>query len=215
MHYWYYFMQWTEKRGTWLKKYQNETPTRHRRDSVTVRNLKARKVNTPLLSPIHQARHWSTDASVVVFNPLDKSSILCRRICCRCCILCYHIPPWIPLSLSYISWASRLVSAASAVVSNPLDASHITRPLPTTLSSLLIPRAHLTLPTPPLSLSIPWACTHTATSAVRYVHSDALYLILPQLTPPLLSPRTWATRRHTSASVVRDVQSYLLYILLP
>ena len=38
---------------------------------------------------------------------------------------------------------------------------------------------------PPLSSSIPWAHKHTGASSVGDVHSDALYLLLPQLTHPL------------------------------
>ena len=47
------------------------------------------------------------------------------------------------------------------------------------------------------------------------VHSDGLYLLLPQLTPPLSSSRPEATRKHTGASAVGDVHSYAFYLLLP
>ena len=80
------------KKGIWWKKYQNKTATRQRRDSVTVSNLKTRKINTPLSFPIHQDRRRSAAASVVVFYPLDASFILCQFIRCRFCSLCACIP---------------------------------------------------------------------------------------------------------------------------
>ena len=71
---------------------------------------------------------------------------------------------------------------------------------------------------PPSSLSIPWACKFTCASAVGEFHSDALYLMLPQLThllllsksqahiplptPLSLSPITQARHRDAAASVV-------------
>ena len=102
-----------------------------------------------------QARRLSHAASVVVFYPLDALSILCRRIRCRCCSIRSHLlPPKPPLS-SYIPQAHRLDPAASIFVSDPSDALHIPRPLPTPLLSLLSPRDRLTLTTLQLSLSIP------------------------------------------------------------
>ena len=77
------------------------------------------------------------------------------------------------------------------------------------------PRSCLTLPTSLLPSSIPWVCKHTGASAVGDVHSDALYLLLPQLTPLLSSARPRAAYKHTGASYVGDVHSDALYPLLP
>ena len=203
-----------QKKGIWWKQYHNETVTRQRQDSVTVRNLKARKINTPLSLPIHQACCLSDTAFVVVFNPLDASSILRRIIRCRCCYLCAHLPPLTPPSLSYITWACRLSPAASIIVSDSLDASRIPRPLPTSPSSLLSHLDRLTLLKPLSLLSTPSACKHTGASAVGDVHSDVLYFLFPQLTPPLLLPRPRTACKNTGASAVVDVHSYALYILL-
>ena len=101
-----------------MKKYQNETATRHRRYSATVSNLKASKINTPLFLPIHRACRRSAAASVVIVDP---SGLLSS-------------PP------------------AYVVVSNPLDASRIPRPLLTPMLLLLSTWARLNLPPPPLSL---------------------------------------------------------------
>ena len=84
------------------------------------------------------------------------------------------------------------------------------------LLSSLNPQACLTLPMPPLS--IPWARKRTDTSAVGDIHSDALYLLLPQLKPtlsaskprshlPLPTPLPWspitqARHRDAASSVV-------------
>ena len=68
-------------------------------------------------------------------------------------------------------------------------------PPPAPLSLLLIHRAHLLPPTPPLSPPIPWTFTHTANYAIIEVHLGVLYLLLTPLTPPflLLSPRDHLT----------------------
>ena len=156
----------------WWKQHQNKTATRHRQDSVTVSNLKASKINTMLSLTIHQACSWSSAASVIIFDPLDASSILHRRIRCRCCSLRSHLPPTMHLSSSYIPWDRRLAPAASVVVSNPTDALSIPRPLPTPPLSSLSPLACLTLPTPLPALTIPSARKHTGASAVRDLPSD-------------------------------------------
>ena len=184
-------MQWTGKKGIWWKQYQNETATRQRQDSVTVSKLKVRKINTPLLLPIHYTRHRSAAASVVVFDTLDALSILRRRICCPCCSLCNYLPPRTP-PLLYIHWVLRLTPTASVVVSDLSDASSIPHPLMTPPSSSLSPLARLTLPTPPSLLSIPYSRKNTCASIIRDLHSDALYLLLPQLTPLLSSSRSRA-----------------------
>ena len=44
---------------------------RHGRDSVTVSNAIASKINTLLSLPIHRARCQATAASAVVSDPLD------------------------------------------------------------------------------------------------------------------------------------------------
>ena len=152
-----------------------------------------------LLLPIHRACHKSAAASIVVFGPLDESSIFCRRIRWRCCSLCANLPPPKPPSSLYIHWACHIYPAASVVVSDPMEASHITRPLPMPPSSLLIPRSRLTLPMLPSPSSIPLACKHTGASSVGDVHSDALYLLIHQLTHMLLSSRSQAARKHTMA----------------
>ena len=81
------------------------------------------------------------------------------------------------------------ILSASVVVSNPLDVLSIPLPLMTHLLSLLSPQARLTLLTPPLLSSIPWACKRTAASAVGDVHLDALSLLIP--TPRRLRCRYW------------------------
>ena len=78
------------------EKYQNKTATRQRRDSATVSNLKAKKINTSLSLSIHQARRQSAAASVVFFDPLDALYILRRSILCCCCSLCGHLLPLTP-----------------------------------------------------------------------------------------------------------------------
>ena len=66
--------------------------------------------------------------------------------------------------------------------------------------SSLCPRVRLTVPPPPSSLSIiSWSRKHTGASAVGHIHSDGLYLLLPQLAPPLSSSRPRAARKHTLA----------------
>ena len=136
------------------KKKESDEKNRQRRDSVTISNPIASKVNTLLSLPIQRSCCRSASASVVVSNPLDASSILCRRLHCRCSSICYHLPLPTPPLLSYITWACRLATAAYVVVSNTLDALYIPCPLPTPLSSSLSSRARLTLPTPPSSLII-------------------------------------------------------------
>ena len=217
-----------------MKKYRNETATRQIQDSVTVSNLKASKINTPLSLPIHQVRRRSAAASVVVSDPLNTLSILRRRIRFHCCSLCAHLPPPAPMLSSYIPQDRRLSPAASGVVSNPLNASPIPCPLSTPPSQLLINLAHLTLPTPPPLSAMPSARKHTGTSAVGDVHSDVLYFMHPQLTsllslsiprdhislptPPLWSPFTKAYHFDASASVVIPEspipQTYCLFLVL-
>ena len=164
--------------------------------------------------PIHQARSQSSAASFVIFDPLDALSILRQLIRCRCCSIFAHIPLPTPLLLSDIPRSRRLSPAASVIVSNPSDASRIPRYLPTTLLLLLSLLSRLTLLTPLLLLSIPSACKHTGASAVRDVHSDAFYFLLPQLMPSLSSLRPWNDRKHTGASAIVDVHSDALYLLL-
>ena len=84
-----------EKRNL-MKKYQNEKATSV---GVTVSNLNAKKINTLLSLSIHQACRQSDAAFFVVFNPLDVSYILRRRIRCCCCSLHSHLPPSTPPSL--------------------------------------------------------------------------------------------------------------------
>ena len=48
-------------------------------------------------------------------------------------------------------------------------------------------RDYLNLPTPPVLPSIHWACKHTVASAIGDIHSDAMSLLIPHPTPPLLS----------------------------
>ena len=141
---------------------------------------------------IHRAHRRSTAASVVFSDPLDALYILRRRLRRRCCIIRAHLPPPSPPLSLYITQARCLAPAAFVVVSDPLDASCIPCPLPKSPSSSLIPRAHLTLPTSPSLLSIPWARKHTVASAVGDVHYDALLLLLPQPMSPLLSSISWA-----------------------
>ena len=107
-----------------------------------------------------------------------------------------------------------LLPTASVVVFNTSDASRIPRRLPTPPSSFLSPSACLDLPTPPFSSPIPLACKQTGASAVRDIHSDVWYILLPQLTHPLLLSRPWAACKHTRASVVRDFNSDTLYFLI-
>ena len=78
------------------KKYQNDATTRQTQYSVTVSDEIARKINTTLSLPIHRARSWAAAVSDVLSDPLDTSYILCRRIRCRCCSLCVHLPPPTP-----------------------------------------------------------------------------------------------------------------------
>ena len=92
------FLAANEKRNL-TKKNQNETENRQIRDSVTVSNLKARKINTSLLLQIDQARRRYAAASIFVLDPLDASSIHRQHIRCSCCSLCAHIPPPIPTLL--------------------------------------------------------------------------------------------------------------------
>ena len=113
-----------QKKSNLMKKYQNETATRQRRDSVTGSNAIARKINTMLLLPTHRACRRAAANSVVVSNPLDTLYILCRRHHCHfvvfviiflrrrlrpCCRflgpVADHPPP--PL-LSPIPWTRRL-----------------------------------------------------------------------------------------------------------
>ena len=58
-----------------MKKNQNETATIQRRESVTFSYAIARKINTPLSLPIHQARCQFVAASITVSDPSDASSI--------------------------------------------------------------------------------------------------------------------------------------------
>ena len=204
-----------EKKGIWWKWYQNEKTNRQRWDSVTVRNLKAREITTTASLSIHWAHCRSAVASVVVFNPLDTSSIVHWCICCRCCSIRAHLlPPTPPLS-SYVPWACHLAPAASVIVSDPLDALRIPRPLPTPPSLSLSLLDCLTFPTLPLLSSIPLYRKHTGASAVGDIKSDRLYLLLPQLNPPFLSSRPWAAHKHTGTSAVEDVKSDALYFLIP
>ena len=70
------------KKGIWWKKYQNETATRQRQDSVTVSGTIARKINTLSSFPIHWGRPQSAAASVVVYDTLDASHILRWNLRC-------------------------------------------------------------------------------------------------------------------------------------
>ena len=88
------------KKGIWWKKNQNKTSTRQIRDSVTVRNLKARKINTLFSLPIQKSWRRYAATSVVVFDFLDALSILRQRIYCCYCIIRSHLPPLTPLFLS-------------------------------------------------------------------------------------------------------------------
>ena len=97
-----------------------------------------------------------------------------------------------PPSSSYIPWALRRPTAASVVVSDTLCASSIPRLPPTLPLSVLIPQDRFTLLTLPSLLSILLSRKHTATFAAGDVHLDALSLLLPLSTPPLLSSRTLA-----------------------
>ena len=63
-----------------MKKYQNETARRQIRDSAIVRDAIARKIDTPFSLPIHRAHRRDAAASIIVSDPLDASSILCRRL---------------------------------------------------------------------------------------------------------------------------------------
>ena len=81
-------------------------------------------------------------------------------------------------------WDRCQAPATSVVVSDPSDASSIPRPPPTPPSLSLSPRDLLPLPTPPPLLSIPWACKHTAASAITDVFSGASSLLIPPPTPP-------------------------------
>ena len=88
---------------------------------------------------------------------------------------------------------------------------------------------------PPLSSLRPRATRkHTGASAVRYIHSDTLYLLLPQLTPmfsssrpqyhtPLTTPLSWspiskARHRDAAATVVVPEspipRTYCLFLVL-
>ena len=148
------------------KKYQNKTATRQRRDSVTVSNAIARKIDTPLSFPIHWARSLAAAASAVVPNPVDTLYILRRRLSSHCrFLLPRHRAP-----------------AASVIVFDTSDASYIPRLPPTPPSSALSPQ---TCPPPPTvpSLSVTWDRKHTSASAIREVLSSASSLLLPPLTP--------------------------------
>ena len=137
-----------------IKKYQNKTETRKRRDSVTVTNPIASKIDTLLSLPIHRACCRSAAASVVVSDPLYASSILRQCLHCRCCSLCANLPRPTPPPLSYIPWVCCQSPAASVVVSDPSDVSSIPRPPPTLPLSSLSPWDRLLLLKPPLFLSI-------------------------------------------------------------
>ena len=150
-----------------------------------------RKINTPLLLPIHWARRRSAATSIVVSDPLDASSILWRLIFCRCCSIHAHLTPQTPPPLPYLPKACLLAPAASVVFSDPFYASSINRPLPTPMLSSLNLRARLTLTKPPSLLSIPWAHKNIGASAVRDIHLYALSLLLPHPMPMLSSLRTW------------------------
>ena len=175
-----------------MKKYQNKTDTIQRRDSVTVSSAIARKIITLLLLPIHQARRRAADASIFVSNHFDTLSILRWILHFCCCSICAHLPPPTPPLSSYITRTRRQSPAASVVVSNPSDASPIPHSLPTPTPLSLGTRDRLPPPMPPSSSSIPWACKNNATSAVRDVHSGASSLLLPPLTPLLLSSIPWS-----------------------
>ena len=137
-----------------------ETANIQRQNSVTVSN--------PIAStmPTQQDCRQSAAAFVVVSGHLDASYFLCQRLHCRCCSLCTHLSLPTPPSLSYIPWTRCLDPTASVFVSDPLDASYIPCTLLTPLLFPLSPRACLTLPTPPLSSSIPRDHKCTGTSAV-------------------------------------------------
>ena len=61
---------------------------------------------------------------------------------------------------------------------------------------------------------MPSARKHTVASSGGDIHSDPLYFLLPQFTPPLSSLRPRVARKHTGASAVGDVHSDVLYLLL-
>ena len=117
-------MQKTGGKGIWWKKYRNETATRQIWDSITVSNLKARKINTPLSFPIHRpivdllpppsssliswTRHlFSADASVVIFVVCVLIFLL-RRLCCCFRFLGPVAYPPPPLLLSPIPRTRRI-----------------------------------------------------------------------------------------------------------
>ena len=125
---------------------------RQRQDSGTVSDAIARKIKTPLSFLIKRTCRLSTATSSDVSDPLDASPILFRRLCYCFCSIRYRLPPPTHPSLLYIPRVRRLAHTASAVFSDPSDASSI--PLWTPPSLLLSPRACLTLMTM-TSLSIP------------------------------------------------------------
>ena len=58
------------------EKNQDKTETRKIRGSVTVCNVIARKIDNPMSLPNHQVRRCAAATSIVVYDPLDASSIL-------------------------------------------------------------------------------------------------------------------------------------------
>ena len=74
-----------------IKKNQNKTETEQRQESATVSNAIARKMNTPLSLSIQMVERPPDAASVVVYDPIDTSYILCRRLRCCCSCLCDHL----------------------------------------------------------------------------------------------------------------------------
>ena len=139
--------------------------------------------------------------SIVIVNPSGPSSSCCRLHCHPQSLR--HVvftPPTLPLLLlkylfSYSSSDASVVvvnplgqslsPAASAIGSNPSDASSIPHPLPTPKLLLLSPWAPLPPPTP-LSLLINWTNKHTADSIIWDVLSGASSLLIPLTTPTLL-----------------------------
>ena len=114
----------------------------------------------------------------------------CCRLChCLLSLGCVVYHPTTPLLLLLKSLCSYSSADASVVVVDSLGPLLRPRHLRCCLQSLgrVIYSSRLPLPTPSLSSSITWDCKHTAASAVGDVHSDALYLLLPPMTPPLSS----------------------------
>ena len=91
-----------QKKGIGWKLYQNETATRYRRDSVSVSNAIASKIDTPLSFPIDRSRRLSSASASVVVVEVFVLIFLRQRLRRHCRFLGPVVDPAPPQSLSLI-----------------------------------------------------------------------------------------------------------------